>query len=243
MKSVRLLSKEHYHEEPVESEGSWAISYGDMITLLLSFFVIFFSTDFEREKVDKLNRHLSFELDGAVASKGEDKGAAAAGSGWADDARPDAKLPDISGMEIKAQPVGENVVVTFKAVSFYASGRVTLEPKGEALLREFAGKYLPYAGNYRLAVKGFTDKRPVIHRPDRFKKYDDNLELSALRSLAAMRVLQQSGVPLNRMEIAGAGELEAINRILPSHEGLTKEELDAYSRTIVLVVQPVKESW
>lgn len=248
MKSIRLLNKASYHQEDVDSDGSWALSYGDMITLLLSFFVIFFSTDFKGQKVEKLNRHLSFQLEGAVSAPAsqpldaaEMKQANMSHPGHAP-ATPEVDL-SIGGMQIKTHPVGENVVVTFQAVSFYGSGKVTLEPQGEALLREFAQKYLPYAGNYRLAVKGFTDKRPVVYRAERLKKFDDNLELSALRSLAAMRILQQQGIPLNRMEIAGAGELELIDRIMPRQEGLTQKELDAFSRTIVLVVQPVKESW
>jgi flagellar motor protein MotB len=43
-----------------ESEGTWAVSYGDMITLLLSFFVIFYNTDFEKEKTLKINHHLYY---------------------------------------------------------------------------------------------------------------------------------------------------------------------------------------
>jgi hypothetical protein len=58
-----------------------------------------------------------------------------------------------------------------------------------------------------------------------------------------MKVLQLAGIPLNRMEIAGAGELETIEKVLPNKEGLTKEELASFSRTIVLVISPVKESW
>ncbi len=34
----------------VDSEGSWAISYGDMVTLLLTFFILFFSLDSTPQK-------------------------------------------------------------------------------------------------------------------------------------------------------------------------------------------------
>jgi flagellar motor protein MotB len=191
--------------------------------------------ELQQEKLEKMNRHLTFQLENLVPA------AAPLSSEMGQGAK--VKMPLIPGLNMRAHEVGENIVVTFQATSFYSSGAMVLTPQGEKLLREFAEKYLPYAGNYRLAVKGFTDKRRVIKRKDVFKKYDDNLELSALRSLSAMRVLQQAGVPLNRMEIAGSGELELIDRVLPRKEGLTQEELNAYSRTIVLVIQPVKESW
>jgi flagellar motor protein MotB len=235
MRTVRLLAKASYHEKEADSEGTWALSYGDMITLLLSFFVIFFTTDPQEVKLEKMNRHLTFQLENLVpavvpASSGTNVG-------------PEIMMPDLPGLTTRAHQVGENIVVTFQATSFYGSGAVVLTNEGEMLLKNFAEKYLPYSGNYRLAIKGFTDKRKVVKRKRPFKKYDDNLELSALRSLSAMRVLQANGVPLNRMEIAGAGELELIDRVLPRKEGLTEEELNSYSRTIVLVIQPVKESW
>jgi len=43
------------HSE-IDSEGSWAISYGDMVTLLLTFFIIFFAADkFKMQKALKLD--------------------------------------------------------------------------------------------------------------------------------------------------------------------------------------------
>lgn len=46
------------NSEEHENDELWAISYGDMITLLLSFFVIFFSTDFKKEKINNININL-----------------------------------------------------------------------------------------------------------------------------------------------------------------------------------------
>jgi hypothetical protein len=61
-----------------------------------------------------------------------------------------------------------------------------------------------------------------------------------MRSLAAMRFFKQAGIPFKRMEIAGQGELESINALLKKNktEQLTKEQLDSYSRTLVLVIKP-----
>jgi flagellar motor protein MotB len=232
MKSVRLLKKKSYVDDSID-EGTWAISYGDMITLLLSFFVIFFTHDPEQQKLEKMNRHLTFQLDNLVPSVAPVSSEVGKG--------PKVKMPPLAGLVMRANEVDDNIVVTFQATSFFDSGSLIVNRQGEKLLKEFSEKYLPYAGNYRLAVKGFTDKRKV--RKLKHRKYGDNLELSALRSLSAIRILQNSGIPLNRMEIAGSGELELINKVLPNPEGLTKEELDSYSRTVVLVVQPVKESW
>jgi chemotaxis protein MotB len=235
LKNVRILAKEQYHEE--ESEGTWALSYGDMITLLLSFFVIFFTTDPQKEKTQKMNNLLSFEIEGAkeVETTGKSKGHAGGRR------KVELKdLPELEGVSITAHQVDQNIVVSFGATSFFASGSFTPSDRGRALLKLFAEKYLPYAGNYRLSIKGFTDSRPVSRKRDR--KYEDNLELSALRSIAAMKALQKAGIPLNRMEIAGAGEMALMEKFLPQKEGLTKDELAALSRTINLVITPIEEN-
>jgi chemotaxis protein MotB len=237
MRKVRLLTKDQYHEE--ESEGTWALSYGDMITLLLSFFVIFFTTDPKQEKLLKLNKFLTFELEGLKTKDLSIMKGLGQTNGKQQVSLKD--LPGIEGATITAHQVDENIIVTFNATSFFSSGGVKPNERGQKLLEAFAEKYASYAGNYRLAIKGFTDSRPVSKK--HMRKYDDNLELSALRSISSMKVLQKAGIPLNRMEIAGAGELEMIEKVLPDSRGLTKDELAAYSRTIVLVISPLKESW
>jgi chemotaxis protein MotB len=234
MKSQWALKRSQTHEEEFD-EGTWALSYGDMITLLLSFFVIFFTTDFDKEKVDKLNRHLSFKLESSIlpgaGSEIEKSGAQSKGT-------VDIKLPDV-----KVEKAGDMLVLTFGNMSFFKSGDTGLNVEGKAMLKNFAAKFMPYAGNYKISIKGFTDRRPVYKQPGIFRKYEDNLELSALRSISAMRILQSHGIPLNRMEIAGVGELEAISKIMTQSEKLNQDEINALSRTIVIVIKPEQESW
>ena len=208
-----------------------------MITLLLSFFMIYFTTDFKEQKVEKLNRHMSFSIEGALpASTG-------AGSTTQTGHKKE-NLPDLKMANVEVTSFDDQMVISFGAVSFFDSGSVQVHPSGQQILKAFAQKFLPYAGNYRISVKGFTDKRKVRKSKEGdFRKYEDNLELSALRSLAAMRILQNAGIPLNRMEIAGVGELKAINKILPDTQGLEESKLNAISRTIVIVVKAEKESW
>jgi hypothetical protein len=45
------------------------------------------------------------------------------------------------------------------------------------------------------------------------------------------------------MEIAGIGELKSIAKVIPSPSDLTKKELDAISRAVVLVIKPEKENF
>jgi flagellar motor protein MotB len=137
-----------------ESEGTWAVSYGDMITLLLSFFVIFYNTDFEKEKTLKINHHLGFSIDSLNSSL---KGSVDQESGSNDAA----KFPEMKNLDIKVHEVGENLVVTFGKISFFNSGQTDIREDAAEVLKVFAEKYIPYAGTYQVSIKGFTDKRPV----------------------------------------------------------------------------------
>lgn len=229
MKSSYFLKKKKDQDE--EIEGSWAISYGDMITLLLSFFVIFFSTDHKSENLKKANAvledHIRFD---AIKKVNEPVKRTVATENFSD-------------FNIKVYHVDEMILVSFGAFSFFDSGEVTVREEGQRVLSEFAKKIIPFVGHYTVSVKGFTDKRKVIHREGVFKKFEDNLELSALRSVNAIKVLQKSGIPLNQMEIAGAGEMQAIQKIIPNSSELTESQINAYSRTILVVIRPQKESW
>jgi flagellar motor protein MotB len=227
---MRYLAKKKYHLEEEESEGSWAVSYGDMITLLLSFFVIFFTTDLKKDQASDLNQYMSFSMEELKMIPAEML-----------KTKSTSPKVDLKGLDIQIHQFKDKVIVSFGRFSFFRSGQTELRPEGAAVLAKFVEKYLPYAGTYSLSIKGFTDRTRVQFSPN--KKYRDNLELSALRSISAMRALQKSGIPLNRMEIAGAGELNLIKKIIADPKDLTAAELNDYSRTIMIVISPEKESW
>ena len=62
MKRLNRLKKGF--DENIDTEGSWAISYGDMITLLLSFFVLFYTVDPQAEKQQSMQDQIAAELEG-----------------------------------------------------------------------------------------------------------------------------------------------------------------------------------
>jgi flagellar motor protein MotB len=231
---MRYLTKKNYALEEVESEGSWAISYGDMITLLLSFFVIFFTTDLQKEKVHKLNDYMSFSMEDLKQIPSEILKRGEKSTSMFD-------KKELEGLDVKIQQANNKIMVSFGRFSFFKSGQTDVRPEGIVILKKFVDKYIPYAGTYSLSIKGFTDKKRVSSINNR--RYKDNLELSALRSISAMRVMQASGIPLNRMEIAGAGELHLIDELIPEIKAASDSEKNEYSRTIIIVISPEKESW
>ncbi len=234
----------HKYTHTDNDEGSWAISYGDMVTLLLSFFVLFFSIDFKKnnEKVldESLQGIFSTQKIQAAKSEGSSEGnskgssvgssvGSSAGSskgGFKDE-------PIIKGMGIVRVQDG-TFLMFFKGVSFFNTAKIDLTKEGQKALDEFYTKFIPLAGKYKIQVQAYTDPRGIKNVANR--AFRDNLELSVLRSLSVVRHFNRLGMPSRRVEISGKGEMsERINKLLELNK-LSKKEQEALARTISLVI-------
>lgn len=205
-----------------DNEGSWAISYADMITLLLTFFLFYFSMDPGKEAANALSEAVLNAF------------SAQAGQGQAP-----SPIEDSESIGAQVTRVGQQLIVEFPGVSFFDLGKVELTAEGQKALAEFSQKFVPFAGRHILGIRAFTDGVPVSLKAS--GKYRDNLELSALRSVASLRVLQKSGIPLNRMRVGGYGELRgaagAIAEIREKYRPGLREKGSSLARKIVLVIE------
>jgi flagellar motor protein MotB len=272
---IRRRAADHDEED---FEGSWAVSYGDLITLLLSFFILFFSVEppsprsrhEERRMLEAIFSVLEHQAgikprrvgsseaaespgagEGrAIASAPEKAAGGAAGKSGSKPTGHTASLDfgkgDSKGIDEQAlrnltgipQMLGDRILIQFPSISFYGSGMIDITPEGRAALVNFVRAYIPYAGTNKLVVRAFTDPRPVVGTGRVFR---DNLELSALRAVSAMRVLRDAGVPLNRMRLGGYGELK-ISKEHDELESIPEERRPAavldLARKVVLVIEP-----
>lgn len=226
---VRKKQTEH-----VDSEGSWAISYGDMITLLLSFFVLYFTVDHSKTKGGQLEHSLVMRLKDIGKNSEASGNQSQLNMGVTPGEGVDPTILKKFGADVFK--IDQAVVIDFHDISFFKLGNVDVNKQGIAALEDFAKLYQPFAGQYQLNIQAYTDVRKVRSDNPRFK---DNLELSALRSIASMRVLQKAGLPLDRMKISGYGEL------IETQEKLMKLQQESdplkYTRKVVLTIEPAKE--
>lgn len=215
---MRIKSKYIHSNE--NEEGSWAISYGDMVTLLLSFFVLFFSIDFKKSNEKVLDNNLQ----GIFTTSQVDQ-------------KKNVNLIqhelNVDGMEMVRVKDG-TFLLFFKGVSFFNTGKYDLTDKSKISLKEFSDKFIPMSGKYKIRVQAYTDNRAVKNTGNRV--FRDNLELSVLRSLSVVRQLTKNGIPSRRVELSGKGEMsERVNNLLLLDK-VTKKEKEALSRTISLVI-------
>jgi chemotaxis protein MotB len=226
---MRRVRKFHQLSE-ADSEGTWAISYGDLLTLLLAFFIVFFSAD-------KFVQKNKTKIDLAMKQKSLDTMIVDVQKGL----YPDQLIQDL--VKAKVYSKGEKVFVEFFGVSFFKSADVTVQPQAARLLTNFYQQYQPYMSRYNLAVRAFSDPRPLKSKAR--KKFKDNIQLSTLRSLEVMRFLEKKGVPLNKMRIQGYGELrlteEDLNRLEDESLKRKPSASNDLARTVVLVIEPKED--
>lgn len=232
---MRTLERgKQHHAEHVDSEGSWAISYGDMITLLLSFFVLYFTVDHKKDRASKMEQALMVRLQELGVKAPEESLKSQLNVGIKPGEGVDPLVVNKMGAEIFK--VGDRLMVDFPNISFFALGEIEPTKEGKAALEKFVTTYMPFASTHQISIQAFTDTRKVRETNPRYK---DNLELSALRSVASMRVMQRAGVPLSRMKIAGYGELIETQEKLMA----LKSEKDPlkFTRKVILSIEPQKE--
>lgn len=226
--------RKHTHVE-VDSEGTWIISYADMITLLLAFFVMFFSTDPKASRAEQLQMALIESLSRGEKDAGQIAQRILSGDGSSPGSMVES-VPEslVTSLGATVHEVNGKVLVEFPQISFFRSGEIGLTKEGEEAVIEFAKRYMPFAGSYTLGIQAFTDSKKVIQK--RGRKFSDNLELSALRAIETMKAFSRSGIPLSRMRIGGYGELSTTARELASMG--SSANVDALSRKVVLSIEP-----
>jgi len=207
-----------------------------MITLLLSFFVLYFTVNPKKDSAKKMRESLSIRLSNDLRESGS--GSAGSTARAPSNVSPSAQkveAPKVEAPKVGAEvyEVGQKLIVDFPETSFFEIGAIAPTRPGVRKLEKFAGVFAPYSGKNQLVIQAFTDVRKVRSGSPRYK---DNLELSALRAVAAMRILQKAGVPLSAMKIGGYGEMaetqENLNRLQNDRDPLR------FTRRIVLTIEP-----
>ena len=180
-------------EEDEDITSFWLITYSDMVTLLLSFFLLMYSfsvmsEDRQKELVEEM-RSVSENKKVRIEEKREDLEKAAR---------------DIAAQFQKDETFVENteteVTVGLSSEVTFASGDDALSPPArEALLK--AAAILAKLPN-TIRVEGHTDSIPM-----RGARFSSNWHLSAARAQSVVRLLIEGSVDARRMQVVGFGDV------------------------------------
>ncbi len=192
-----------------EERVEWIYTYGDMVTLLLCFFVLLFAmSKTDEEKFKAISA--SFR-GGPPASPFMFTGAPTPMESLEDNLRK-ADIAEVTDITMDDRGIS----VSFSDSAVFAPGSAEPTQTGVDTIEKFAR--ILYAIPNRIIIEGHTDNVP-INSPT----FPSNWELSGARAGSVARLLESYGIDSSRMELAGYGDtkpkvsndspaLRAINR-------------------------------
>ena len=201
--------------------ASWALSYGDMVTALLCFFIIFYAVEKSVAKKEAnaikgyaqaegiLQEHKSSQLDTDYKYAVE-------------------SLEKIPGIEV--MKTSSFVDIFFKRTVFFDKGDVELTTEGKNLLDEVVSKLSKIEGKYILEIQGHSDSTPVKKMRNRW--WQSNIELSVLRALTVHSYLAKNYIEQSHLVVSGHSNLKKF-----SNDPEDKQDIN---RRISLRLQLVK---
>lgn len=209
-----IQEEEHKCEE---FDQMWIFTYGDMVTLLLVFFVLlltFCKTDVEKfksvaESFKPTPPGTPFFLSGQPSVLEQ----------LAQEAET-VEVPEEQFVTLDDR----GVVVSFRDSALFDPGSAKILPKARESLLKFV-KFL-YALPNKLIIEGHTDDRPTSTA-----QYPSNWELSSARASSVARFLEREGLNGDRMTVIGFAEHRPRFRN-------DSEEKRALNRRIDVIIEP-----
>jgi chemotaxis protein MotB len=216
-----MARRKHAEEHEGEHDNSerWLLTYADMITLLMTFFVVLYAisnTDLRKFTAIAQSFSSAFNADvfqgtqamtiTAGQESAPDVSNFDSGSGLmsADFRALQATVRDfaitqgIDGL-VQVDRVPEGIAIRISESLLFQSGRAVLDEQSRSVLGQIAGVLAPLTNQLR--IEGNTDDVLVAN-----PFFKDNWELSTARALAVLDVLRDLGIAPDRLSAAGNGQ-------------------------------------
>lgn len=192
----------------------WVMTYGDMMSLLLTFFVLIVSfSSMQETKFEQAAASLSdafgvmtspesiIEFNEPIVPNHNPQREAEV----LYEVRSVEKLLLDEGLqdEVEVEVTDDGVLIRINAPFMFRSGGAELKNEPKTVLDKIADMLAK--GDDKVKIQGHTDSVP-IHSP----KFPSNWELSAARAVSVARYFQGKGVPPESIEATGYGEYHPI---------------------------------
>lgn len=197
-------------------EESWLLSYADLITNLLLFFVLLLTAaNLSKGRMQQIAKGISGsdsptslesirkEIDAEIARK---------------------QLQEMVSTVVK----DDGLELSLNSGLVFDSGSAKIRAELEETLRSMLQVLAPYSSKYSFAVEGHTDPTPIINGT----VFASNWELSSARAIVVRQRLEEVGVVRDHIRVEGYAD----TRPLPEEQlqGLTPEQRLARLRRVVV---------
>ena len=208
-----------------EAAEDWLLSYADMITLIMAFFIILVSMskidagkyeevqagmakDVGNREVTKPLQDMKSELLGQVAGAGVE-----------------------DSVDVGKDDKG--IVLNLASGAMFKPGLAEIRPEILPLLKEIAGTLEQKRfENYQIEIQGHTDDTPV-----HTQQFPTNWHLSSARALATLNLMTELGIKQSRMKMAAMADNAPR---VPNHSdsGKPYPENQAINRRVEIHIYP-----
>jgi chemotaxis protein MotB len=208
---------------PSATRDRWLVSYADLLTLLLAFFVVLFAASQKGGQADAshvLRKALESFTQPSQPGAGTGRASsssqspsraanAASASSPAQNTGIDLRLRELLRPEIARGSVAISehrgaVIISLREAGFYRSGSAELQSGSERILDRIASELR--ASSCAIRIEGHTDAAPI-----QTAAFHSNWELSTARATGLVRrFIEQDGIPADRLSAAGFAEFHPL---------------------------------
>lgn len=212
-------------KKEVQIDSSWQDTYGDMVTLLLCFFVMMVAaSSVDQAKYEQIQAGMQ------------------EGLGKADVQRPIEMMmvelaDDIQSLDasdkVSLGSDTQGVVLEFNGDTFFDTGSAEIKPSAFPVLKKIAAtlqsdRYM----KFDFSIEGHTSNRAFQN-----DKYPTHWELSAARAASVARFLQNRGISHSRMRITGfADNVPKLPNLDPFNEPIPQNQIQ--NQRVVIHIEP-----
>ena len=200
-----------------EERVEWIYTYGDMVTLLLCFFVLLFAMSKSDEEKFKA---VSASFRGGPPASPFMFSGAPSPMDTLQTALQQADINEVSDITMDDR----GITVSFSDTAMFEKGSATPTSEGVDTIEKMAR--ILYAVPNKIIIEGHTDNTPI-----KSEQFPSNWELSGARAGSVARILENLGIDSKRMEITGYGS----TRPKVSNDSPTLQRLN---RRIDILIKP-----
>lgn len=234
------MAREKKPKKEVKTDA-WLATYGDMVTLVLTFFVLLYSfSSVNEKKLKEISAALTSLLGGGTSGESILEG----GNGILEEVVPEdvgvqnstftkvSEFLENNGLKDIAQIKTDDrgVIIELNDKILFESGKSELIPESRGVLDKISGLLGTLDNTF--IIEGHTDNVPI----DTYK-FNDNWDLSSSRANSVIRYFTQvKGLDVNKFNSAAYGEFK------PLVDNSTEENRAKNRRVNILIVATEKES-
>ncbi len=200
--------------------GGWITTFSDLMSLLLTFFILLFSmSTVSDEKFSQASQSINTAFANGSGILPEETSITSSDNKAAEEAS-EKKIPQeliemyntvvgyLKDKEMDATVTvevdSEGLYMNIQESILFASGKADISATGEQTLDDLAGVIKKF--DNQIIVEGYTDNVPNVH-----SKYETNWELSTARAVSVLRYLtEQQQIKPTRLSARGYGEYSPI---------------------------------